>query len=267
MLLPPMPIQDRLERLRASLDGADGLLVTSGTNIRYLTGFTGSAGMLLVLPDETILVTDGRYETQSAEQLAASGSRPGPRSPLPPASVNACRISWPAGESALSRWRRPTSAGPGSGTSLSGGSRASSSWPRSASSRSCDGSRMPARRPGSRQLRTSPIGPWPRSDPSWPTGRASGSSASLDTEMRRLGAAASFGPSVRPDQTAPPSPVDAAHPAGGAGGLDFGAIVDGYCSDMTRTVWVGGHRRPRPAPGAVVVAASQAAGVAAVAAG
>src|SRR5579859_3715995 len=76
--LPPMDVAARLDRLRAGLAGLDGagcdaLAVTSLTNIRYLTGFTGSAGMLLLLPAETVLITDGRYATQSAEQLAAAG--------------------------------------------------------------------------------------------------------------------------------------------------------------------------------------------------
>ena len=44
-------------RARSSVAGGwlrrpDALLVTSLTNIRYLTGFTGSAGLLFVLPDE-----------------------------------------------------------------------------------------------------------------------------------------------------------------------------------------------------------------------
>jgi Xaa-Pro aminopeptidase len=53
--------------------GCDGLLVTKLTNIQYLTGFTGSAGLLLVLPDESLLVSDGRYRNQSAEQVKAAG--------------------------------------------------------------------------------------------------------------------------------------------------------------------------------------------------
>src|SRR5262249_9241551 len=48
------------------------LLVTSLPNVRYLTSFTGSAGMLLVTPDALVFTTDGRYRTQSAEQLAAA---------------------------------------------------------------------------------------------------------------------------------------------------------------------------------------------------
>src|SRR4029453_6080494 len=62
---------DRLRGLLADA-GADALLVTSLTNIRYLTGFTGSAALLLVGPDRLVFVTDGRYRDQSADQLAAA---------------------------------------------------------------------------------------------------------------------------------------------------------------------------------------------------
>ncbi|TDZ45533.1 M24 family metallopeptidase [Mycobacteroides franklinii] len=68
---------DRRERLREELrtDGLDALLVTDLLNIRYLTGFTGSAAALWVAagdgPDETdtVLCTDGRYRTQAAAQV------------------------------------------------------------------------------------------------------------------------------------------------------------------------------------------------------
>jgi Xaa-Pro aminopeptidase len=71
LTLAPMDIASRLPRLRAALAAADmpALLVTSRPNVRYLTGFTGSAGMLLVTADDALLVTDGRYRTQSAEQV------------------------------------------------------------------------------------------------------------------------------------------------------------------------------------------------------
>ena len=39
----------------------------------YLSGFTGSAGTLLVLPDRALLWTDGRYFLQAESQLAGSG--------------------------------------------------------------------------------------------------------------------------------------------------------------------------------------------------
>jgi len=73
--LPPMDVASRLPRLAGRLGelGCDGLLVTKLTNIQYLTGFTGSVGLLMVLADESLLVSDGRYRTQSAEQVRAAG--------------------------------------------------------------------------------------------------------------------------------------------------------------------------------------------------
>jgi Xaa-Pro aminopeptidase len=56
--------------LRALEDeGVDGLLVTHLPNIRYLTGFSGSAALLLVRPDATILITDFRYAVQAPEEV------------------------------------------------------------------------------------------------------------------------------------------------------------------------------------------------------
>jgi Xaa-Pro aminopeptidase len=49
----------------------DHLLILNGTNIRYLTGFTGGEGALLIGPDRVELLVDGRYTTQAA--LETSG--------------------------------------------------------------------------------------------------------------------------------------------------------------------------------------------------
>jgi Xaa-Pro aminopeptidase len=75
-----MSVVGRLDRLRKLFDeaGAEGgaieaLLVTTPANIRWLTGFSGSAGLLLVTAGRAVLTTDGRYRTQSAEQIRASG--------------------------------------------------------------------------------------------------------------------------------------------------------------------------------------------------
>ena len=46
-------------------EGLDGLLVTHLPNIRYLTGFSGSAALLLVRSDTTTLITDFRYAVQA----------------------------------------------------------------------------------------------------------------------------------------------------------------------------------------------------------
>ena len=74
--LPPMRTGERVGRLRPALAAGtdvDALLVTRLPNIRYLTGFTGSAGVVLVTADDLLFVTDGRYRTQAAEQLEAAG--------------------------------------------------------------------------------------------------------------------------------------------------------------------------------------------------
>lgn len=61
---------DRLRRLRKRLaaEGHEFLLVSGPANIRYLTGFTGSNGYLLVGDDEAVLYTDGRYDIQARRQ-------------------------------------------------------------------------------------------------------------------------------------------------------------------------------------------------------
>ncbi|MHB1987500.1 MAG: M24 family metallopeptidase [Acidimicrobiales bacterium] len=73
--LPKMEVSARIPRLRQRLEEArcDGLLVTDLVNVRYLTGFTGSAGMLLVTKSDCLLVSDGRYGEQASQQLGASG--------------------------------------------------------------------------------------------------------------------------------------------------------------------------------------------------
>jgi Xaa-Pro aminopeptidase len=72
MNLPVMDVAARVTALRSVLD-VDALLVSKLVNIRYITGFTGSAALLLVLPDELLFVTDGRYRDQAADELAAAG--------------------------------------------------------------------------------------------------------------------------------------------------------------------------------------------------
>lgn len=50
----------------------DALLVTSAPNIRYLSGFSGSAGMLLLTPADAVLVTDFRYASQAPAEVGDS---------------------------------------------------------------------------------------------------------------------------------------------------------------------------------------------------
>ena len=65
-----MAADRRLERqaaVRALLaaEGLEALLVSHLPNIRYLTGFTGSAALLLLRPERALLFTDFRYATQA----------------------------------------------------------------------------------------------------------------------------------------------------------------------------------------------------------
>lgn len=53
-------------------EGLEGLLVTHLPNIRYLTGFTGSAALLLIRADATILISDFRYAAQAPAEVGAT---------------------------------------------------------------------------------------------------------------------------------------------------------------------------------------------------
>jgi len=66
-------ISHRAERVRAELGDLDALLVSDLTNIRWLTGFTGSNGWVVLGPDSLTLITDGRYGDQAAQQMEAAG--------------------------------------------------------------------------------------------------------------------------------------------------------------------------------------------------
>lgn len=63
-------MRKRLESLRKELSKRelDAILVTSATNRRYLTGFTGSAGNVLVTQDRAFLISDFRYTEQAATE-------------------------------------------------------------------------------------------------------------------------------------------------------------------------------------------------------
>jgi len=59
----------RLTDRLAALD-VDAFLVTSLPNVRYLSGFTGSNGALVLRSDDGVFSTDGRYEEQSAHEVS-----------------------------------------------------------------------------------------------------------------------------------------------------------------------------------------------------
>jgi Xaa-Pro aminopeptidase len=61
----------RRDALVALLDaeGLDGLIVSHVPNVRYLTAFTGSAGIALVLRRDTVFLSDTRYRTQAEQEI------------------------------------------------------------------------------------------------------------------------------------------------------------------------------------------------------
>jgi Xaa-Pro aminopeptidase len=270
--LPAMDIAGRLPRLRALLGdaGCDALLVSGLTNVRYLTGFTGSAGMLLVLPDEAVLITDGRYQTQSAEQLAGAGvaarTEIGQAARQQEVATNlvavsgvrrlgleAAHVSW-ARQRGWAEWFPSASLVPTVG--LIEGLR-----------RVKDPGEL-ARIGRAAEIADSALASVRPLLADRPTEIAFGQA--LDFEIRRLGAS---GNSFETIVASGPNGAKPHHRPSGRRVernelivLDFGAMVDGYCSDMTRTVCVG---EPSSEMQRVldVVLASQAAGVAAVKAG
>lgn len=65
-------MSQRLQNLRDTFKEhrLDGILISSPENRRYLSGFTGSAGHLIITRDDAILATDFRYIEQSSKQAS-----------------------------------------------------------------------------------------------------------------------------------------------------------------------------------------------------
>jgi Xaa-Pro aminopeptidase len=272
--LPPMDVAGRAGRLRDALAdaGCDALLVTKLVNIRYLTGFTGSAALLLVLPDELLFVTDGRYRDQSADQLAAAGVE---------ATINIGRTQVE---------QRDTVAAAAKGFARVGLEAHSVTWADQrdmaanwfpdadlvATEHLVDGLRLAkddgevARIEAAAAIATEALDRLRGRLLERPT--EGDFALDLDSEIRRLGAE---GNSFETIVGSGPNGAKPHHRAAGstrviAEGdlvvLDYGALVDGYCSDMTRTVMIG-DPSPTQARMLQVVTASQQAGVDAVRAG
>lgn len=269
--LPPMDVAPRLGRLRELFDGAgvDALLVTDLVNIRYLTGFTGSAALLLVGPGDLLFVTDGRYRDQAAEQLGAAGVEarievhggPGQQEVVTAAAagrrrvgLEADHVTWAQQRAFAERWF-PEAEVVATGGLVAGLRRVKDAGEQARIAAACrvadeafDAVKpMLAEGPAEQDF-----------------------ALALEFEMRRRGAeAVSFEPIVAsgPNGAKPHArPGERRIERGELVVLDFGCKVDGYCSDMTRTVSVGepGEEARRMFD---VVMASQAAGREAVRAG
>lgn len=265
--LPPMDHAARVERLRVALD-VDALLVTNLKNIRYLTGFTGSAGMLLVTADELLLTSDGRYGTQISQQVTLParveiGLPTRQRDAVKSAAktfwrigLEAGHVTWGQQREMAADWFAHAELVPTAGVVEK--------------LREVKDEAEVARIHAAASIADEALARVLPMLHDGPTETEFG--LALDTEMRRLGASGtSFetivasGPNgAKPHHRPSTRPIE----GGDLVVVDFGALVDGYCSDMTRTVSVGEPRDPALSKRMWdVVRESQQAGVDAVRAG
>ncbi|HUP85043.1 MAG TPA: Xaa-Pro peptidase family protein [Acidimicrobiales bacterium] len=268
MALPPMDVSARLDRLRVGFDsaGCEALLVTNLTNVRYLTGFTGSAGSLLVRSDGATLFTDGRYATQSSEQLSAAGvdaeiqigNVPEQRTALTKSAAHLSTLGLESGHATWAAQREYSAALPQVQLVATEGLV-------EALRRVKDVGEL-ARIEAACAIADEALAgilPLLRDRPSE---RQFG--IELDFAMRRAGATdVSFESIVAsgPNGAKPHArPSDRRIREGDLVVLDFGALVEGYHSDMTRTLSLGEPASARLAEVVEVVRGSQAAGVSAV---
>jgi Xaa-Pro aminopeptidase len=268
-------VAGRLARLRVALAGigADALLVTARANVRYLSGFTGSAGALLVAAGRAVLVTDGRYRTQAGEQVATVGLGDavevviGGVEAQRDAVVRALRtggverlgleadhVTW----SGSRRWERDVA--PVEVVSTSGTVEALRQVKDAGELASM------ARAAAIADEALASVLGMLRAGPS-----EAEVALALDSAMRRLGAEdrafetiVASGPNAAKPHARPTTRTIA---DGDPVVIDFGAVYEGYRSDMTRTFCVGGAPSAQMARVFEVVGAAQAAGVAAVRAG
>jgi Xaa-Pro aminopeptidase len=247
--LPPMNVAARADRLRALFDddenACDALLVTKLVNIRYLTGFTGSAGMLLVLGDRLLLITDGRYREQAMEQLDAAGVDVelrigltmagqyeilGAATPSLRLGLEAHSVSW-ADQRAMASTHLPfvKELVPTSGVVES--------------LRVVKDEGEVARIEAAATVATTALTNVRDLLDAQPTENDFG--LAIDTEIRRLGAE---GTSFDTIVGSGPNGAKPHHRAASSSRrlgpdelvvIDYGALVDGYCSDMTRTITTG----------------------------
>jgi len=270
--LPPMDHAARVWRLRAALADVDALLVTNLKNIRYLTGFSGSAALLLVRPDSLLLTSDGRYGTQIGEQVTGlDGLGLDVHIGLPSAqreavgqAASACgRVGL---EAAHVTWAESRSLA----ADVFAGAEVVPTAGVVERLREVKDEAEVARIHAAASIADAALAEVAPMLFESPTESEFG--LALDMAMRRLGASGtSFDTIVG---SGPNGAMPHHEPAGRRverGDLvvvDFGALVDGYCSDTTRTVAVGEPREPAlSARMYEVVRASQQAGVDAVRAG
>lgn len=267
-----MDVASRIPRLRERFGdaGCDALVVTALTNVRYLTGFTGSSALVVVRATDALLLTDGRYATQAAEELGAAGvdadvvignqaaqqeAASAIASGIRRLGLEAAHVSWSRQRSFARDWFPAAELVPTE--TLVEGLRLVKD----------DGelARMDRAAEVADEAFSAVVG-----------GLTEGATErevalALEVEMRRRGAT---GPAFETIVAAGTNgakpharPTDRPIAAGDLVVIDMGAMVDGYRSDMTRTVCLGEPASVTLRRAAEVVEKSQAAGVASVRAG
>ncbi|MGI8491980.1 MAG: aminopeptidase P family protein [Acidimicrobiales bacterium] len=274
--LPAMDVASRGERLRFSMAEAspplEALLVTSLTNVGYLSGFWGTAGMLVVLPEGTVILTDGRYGTQARDQLEAVGVES--RVEVVPAGRQGDVLAGTAKAAGVTRLGVEARH-----VSWAQQHRLAEEWLPGIELVATEGLVEGLRRvkdPGelARMARAAAIADRALGEVCHLLDEGTTEAAlalAIDSRMRQLGAS---GPSFETIVASGPNaakphhrPTGRAIEEGEAVVVDFGARFDGYCSDTTRTLSLGELRDSGLRRVFEVVVASQAAGVSAVRAG
>ena len=276
----PILVTGRLPRLRAALGelGAEAMVVSNLSNLRYLTGFSGSAGVLLVanggaVNGEAVLVTDGRYRIQAAEQLEASGV----------ADVVALQVGRNEEQreimqGVLARWRPARLALEAESISWAGQRRWAQLAPEVELVPSSGLVEKLRQVKDDAELdhmaRAAAVADDALAEvlPMVSEGRTEAEVAlALDSAMRRLGAEESAFETIvasGPNAAKPHArPSERRLERGDPVVIDFGALYEGYRSDMTRTFFVGAPPTGVMAEVLEVVARAQEAGLAAVRAG
>ena len=243
--LPLMDVAGRAGRLRDRFGSAtiDALLVTRLPNLRYLTGFTGSAAIVLVGPHDMVFVTDGRYAEQAVDQLGAADvparievrtSQAGQRDVMRDAAVayrrlglEAHGVTWAQQRAFAADW-------------FAGAELVATEHLVEDLRRVKDPAEV-ARIQAACAIADDALGVVAPRLAGRPTERDV--ALWLELEMRDRGATGtSFdtivasGPNgVKPHARPSSRPIETREPVV----IDFGCLVDGYCSDMTRTLSVG----------------------------
>jgi Xaa-Pro aminopeptidase len=264
--LPPIGYAERPDAVRARLDG-NTLIVSTPSNVRWLTGFGGTLGWVVIGPDRFTLVTDGRYGARAAADIAAAGvdteivvgrTRPELRDLVVAAAGSGRRVVAEAAHLSHAAWAdfaKDIALDPDAGTIT-------------ALRRVKDDGEL------ARIARAAEIADTALTHVAPTLGDGVTEREvrdELDQRMRRLGAdGLSYEPIVAsgPELAARPHHLTGrrAIVEGDTVIIDVGALVDGYHSDMTRTFVVGNPSAQQRELYDLVLA-SQRAGLAAVAAG